>query len=426
MQEQSVVLSSMVKVHTAQGTTATKNNVVKLNKFSLVYSCVFVANLVTEPLKAYVSEPLPWSLNATLLDNANSSFNDFVNSTYNLFASKYNNRTLSPNTMVSHDKDANTVLLRYIVALPSNEVDGCNSYLINFPGSMLYGKGLVEFVCNFLAQSPSAQQLAMPRYMCQHFLFARYFVIGEHCVWIEPLPKPGIFSVYHALQVTEKSPWSWIKFSFRLCVSGCIFFEIWRLYYRHYGPLLSNLKALGIQQVGKSSSMYIVYVGDPTWIILSHPYISLTMIVDILYSTSYSVVSLFRVNQLQDFWQFVIGSFCGSNFVWASYAAMRYSTSLIKYFRWEKYFEPLDPSTMALTASFYAGPLLYLICHSPLILMFQFLIQVFPVMKMENMEVSVGMCVFLIIFASVPLLNSAISRCFHKRKRRISNTKKRV
>ncbi|KAF0688643.1 Aste57867_19755 [Aphanomyces stellatus] len=407
----------MAKVHAVRVGTTPKANTVRFNKVSLAYSCLFVVNFVTEPLKAYISEPLPWTINSAHLHDRNRTFDEFVTSTYNSFSAKYNNRTLSASAMFAHDKGDNTVVLRYNMTLPaSNPVDRCYSYLIYFPGSMLYGEGIVQFVCNFLAQNASTR-LIMPRYMCQHLTLAGSIVLGDACVWIEPLPTPGTFSVNHVLQVVESPPWCWMKFALRLLIAGVTMGEVWRLYYRHYGSLISNLKLIGIHNDGPHI-LYDVHVGDPTWIILSHPYICMAMMVDILYSTAYSVTQLFRVCQLQNLWQFAVGSFCNSNFVWASYTTMRYTTSLIKHFHWELYFEPLDPGILALTSAFYAGPFLYLICQSPLILMFQFLIQLLPTMKMEAMEVSLGMLVYLLLFASIPLLQAAISRFCRRRKER--------
>ncbi|KAF0712961.1 hypothetical protein As57867_004569, partial [Aphanomyces stellatus] len=168
---------------------ASRHPLVRFNKASLVCASFFVANLVTEPMKAYVSEPLPWALNSTLL-NENKTFDEFVYSTYLLFATKYNNHTLRPDTAVSQDKSANTILLRYNLTLPSNQVDRCNAYQIQFPGAMLFGEGTVRFVCDFLAQNASTQ-LVMPRYMCQHHVLVGSFVTAESCLWIDPFPTAG-------------------------------------------------------------------------------------------------------------------------------------------------------------------------------------------------------------------------------------------
>ncbi|KAF0688641.1 Aste57867_19753 [Aphanomyces stellatus] len=423
----------MAKVHVIHATTGANTYAVRFNKLSLAFSCLFVANLVTEPLKAYVNEPLPWMLDPPLLNHQNDG--TFVNSTYQLFAAKFNNETLSPDTMFSRDKGANIALLRYNVTLPSKEVDHCNYHLLQFPGqeehlgnndtdlpilgAILFGNDMIAFVCNFLAQNASTQR-AMPRYMCQHLTIGGSFVISHTCLWIVPLSSSGSFSAYHAFHVVDQAPWSWMKFGLRLGVSAYIFVEVWRLYCRHYIPLLYNLKILGIQHDDRIPVVYEIQVGDPTWIILCHPYICVAMTVDILYSTAYSMVSLFRVSQLQDSWQFVVGSFSGSNFVWASYTAMRFSTPLIKFLRWESKFEPLDPGIMTLTSAFYAGPMIYLMCQSPLVLMMQFLDSSSPTAIMEANEVSLGMSTFLFLFASVPLFHAAIARLIHQRKGRTS------
>ncbi|KAF0688636.1 Aste57867_19748 [Aphanomyces stellatus] len=414
-QKQREEAAAMGKVHAARAITLSKNHVVRLSKISVVYSCLYVVSLVTEPLKAYASEPFPWTLQSTSINPKNVSFDDYVNTTYHAFALKYNNVTMAPQTLFSHDQSTNTVVLRFNMSLPANDVDHCNSHLVQIPGSIFFGAGMVEYVCHFIAQNASTQ-LFMPRYMCQYITVANLFALSESCVWMEPLLTQGQFRVYHGLRVVEEETWSWTKLWIRLAISSVIAIEIWRLYYRHFGPLLSNLTNMGIQNYSCDSVYYVLQLGDPTWLILSHPFVCTAMVVDNLYSSSYSAVALFRVSQLEDILQFAIGSFYGSNLVWGSYAAMRFSTPAIKFLRCENYFEPVEPGIMALSATLYAGPMVYIICQTPLVLFFQYLNQVFPQRKMEANEVSLGMANFLIMFASLPLLYSLIMRYFHIRR----------
>ncbi|KAF0688631.1 Aste57867_19743 [Aphanomyces stellatus] len=390
---------------------------IQFSRLSLLYSCFYVANIVTEPLKAYVSEPLPWLLRHVSLNTSSLSFDDYVNVTYSFLVSKYNTRTLAPDSVFSRDKDANTALLRSRMTLPSSSPDDCDAFVIHFPGSIFYGQGMVDFVCHFLAQNASAQ-LTAPQSICQHNKIAG-LLFSDSCTWLDPIPNAtaGTFWVYHAVQIEEFATWSWVKFGLRISLAIFIAMQVWTLYYCEYGPLLYNLRTKGLSN--DDGGLYDIQIGDPTWLILSHPFICAAMVVDILYSTAYTAITGYRVGQVQDLWEFAIGSFSGSNMVWAAYAIMLFSTPLIKILRWEKYFAPVDPGIIALTAAIYAGPLFYLIIQTPIVLFFQLITQIgVPAdAKGQSLDAITGMVFLFQMFASVPLINSICFQCAHRRRR---------
>ncbi|KAF0688645.1 Aste57867_19757 [Aphanomyces stellatus] len=392
----------------------TRPRIARTNKLSVLYSIVFSASIVTEPLKAYVSEPLPWQLVSMTHNTSTLSFEDYVNTTATYLATKYNTHTLSPSTVFSHDKVTNSALLRYTMALPSNADESCTTHVIYFPGSIFYGFGTVEFVCQFLAQNASTQ-LTNLKAMCQHNRMAG-LLFSESCTWFESSGTRGTFWVYHAVQIVESIMWSWAKLGFRCALSCFIGIQLWQLYFCHYGPLLKNLCTIGLNHA--DGRVYEVDVGDPTWLILSHPIVCIAMVVDIHYSMAYFAIAGYRVCQMHDLWQFAVGSFAGSNMVWASYTTMRFSSLLIKNLQWEKYFAPVDPGLMALTAALYAGPLFYIICQTPIVLLFEYLIQVCVPgsAKRESLEVLPGMLSFLLMFASVPLMTAYLQNCFLRRR----------
>ncbi|KAF0688632.1 Aste57867_19744 [Aphanomyces stellatus] len=382
----------------------------RFSKLSLLYSCFYVANIVLEPLKAYVGEPVPWSLRHVVLNTSTLLFEDFVNNTFHVLRAKYNNRTLAIGTLFSRDRDTNTALIRSRMTLPSNSPTMCDAFVIHFPGSIFYGQGMVQFVCNFLAQNTSDQSHA-PQFICQHNRVAG-LLISESCTWIEALPNStGTFWVYHAVQIMENATWSWIKLGLRLGLSCFIAVQVWRLYYCQYRSLVLNLRTMGLSS--NDGGLYEIQIGDPTWLILSHPFVCIVMVVDVVYSTSYAAIAGYRVYQVHDMWEFAIGSFSGSNMVWASYAIMIFSSPIIKRLQWEKYFVSVDPGMMALMAAFYAGPLVYFITQTPIVLLLQELSQIGVLADDEGqtLDGTGGMVFLLIIFATVPLITSYLQHC---------------
>ncbi|KAF0688637.1 Aste57867_19749 [Aphanomyces stellatus] len=291
--------------------------VVSCNRLSLVYSIVYIVTLITEPLVAYSSEPLPWALHESPLNAPGLAFDTFVEKSYAFFSTKYNDVTLSTSSsssLVWHNAIDNTFVLRNVMVLPANAANECNTYLVRFPASPYYGHGLTRFVCDFLAQNASAQQAT--HYNCQHGTIAGVSV-AESCTWIQPWHDAnGTFLVYNAAQIIETTTWSWLKFGLRVATSCLIGCEMWRLYYCHYGPLFQYLKTCGLNADDANvSSRYEVQLGDPTWLILSHPFVTVAMVVDALFSTGYLALATSRVSQLHDLWQFFLGSLYGSRLV---------------------------------------------------------------------------------------------------------------
>ncbi|KAF0705399.1 hypothetical protein As57867_006877, partial [Aphanomyces stellatus] len=83
--------------------------------------------------------------------------------------------------------------------------------------------------------------------------------------------------------------------------------------------------------------------------------------------------------------------------VGVSYATMRFSTHWIKLLQWERHSEPVDPGIIALTASFYAGPMMYVMCHTPLTLLLYYVNQlhVSSTLGGESLESIAGVTLFL-------------------------------
>ncbi|KAF0695224.1 Aste57867_13946 [Aphanomyces stellatus] len=415
----------MPKVHVLQGPSSTSppsreppHRTVSFCRYSCIYSIGYVVNLILIPFKAYISEPLPWmlqpvSLNTTWLTAKDStSFAAFANSSIAFFASKYNQNTVPSDRVFTRDNEANTYLLRFTIALPPAGDNNCANHMHRFPGAIFYSQGVAAFVCDFIAQNATSR-LLRPMYACQYDTVAGVD-IATSCTWAIPTGEDPIIStyqMYHAVQLLETPFFCWLTFGVRLGLMGFIMYQLWHLYYRHYGPLLCNLQAIGLDDGGSIQS-YVVQLGDPTWLILSHPFMSLIMLLDCFLNVGPAGTASCRTSQLTDVGQFCLGCLYGSRMVWASYFTMRYSTPLVKYMHWENYFQPVDPGVMALTASVYAGPVMYMTTGTPIVQLFQRInyAVVPPTLTHERVEGTISMLVILLLFASVPLVNSFVAQ----------------
>ncbi|KAF0715173.1 Aste57867_3535 [Aphanomyces stellatus] len=387
---------------------------------SRIYTVGYVLNLILMPFKAYLTEPLPWTLQPLSLDTAwleaktASPFAGFANTTMAFFASKYNHESVAPDRVFTRDTEANTYLLRFTIALPPDGDARCVNHMHQFPGAIFYSQGMAAFVCTFVSRNATTR-LNYPMHQCQYDTVVG-IDIATSCTWAMPIGlEDSSYQVYHAVQLLETPLFSWLNLCVRVGLMGLIIYLLWHLYYRHYAPLVYNLREWGLGG-GTNQASYVVQLGDPTWLILNHPLVSLIMLLDCFFNVGYGGAACCRTSQLTDMGQFCLGCLYGSRTVWSSYFTMRYSTPLLKYMQWENEFQPVDPGVMALTASFYAGPLVYLISRTPLVLMFQWMnyVTVPESQRLERVEGAMSMLSFLLLLASVPLIHSFVAQYGHR------------
>ncbi|KAF0717587.1 Aste57867_2215 [Aphanomyces stellatus] len=415
----------MPKVHVQQRLPSPPRRSVRFCPSSLVYTVGYVVNLALIPFKAYMSEPFPWQLQSLSSFNLNldAPFDIFANTTVTYFASKYNQDTVKQGIVFTKDTDGNSYLLRFSQALPPASDTQCVHYMCYFPGTepsdraalkpagaVFYSQGMAAFVCDYVAQNASNRLTGQTSFECQQATFLGLRVAAT-CTWIVMSPfDTNNYDIYHAVQLLEAPVTSWVKFGLRCGLFGYIARTVWQLYYRHYGPLLHNLRTLGLQK-STDSCGYKVLLGDPTWLILSHPFVSLFMLVDCFVNASYAGAANSRTSQVSDIGEFCLGCLYGSRTVWAAYTLMRYATPLIHQKAWEKYFQPVDPGLLALTSSFYSGPLMYLFSRTRIVLAYQWLQSslVPQAKRLHSVESFPLMVTLLITMATLPMAHSFVT-----------------
>ncbi|KAF0726221.1 hypothetical protein Ae201684_015497 [Aphanomyces euteiches] len=145
---------------------------------------------------------------------------------------------------------------------------------------------------------------------------------------------------YRGAVVLESAHWSWFKLILRPLLTLFILHVLWHRYCRHYFPLLHALQEIGVND---TFTRYVVIVGGPTYLILSHPSVSIVMAADIVSTPSYIAWSTLRVCQFSDWSAFCLGCLYSMRFVWEGYLAMRLLSFIAKARKWENKFAPIDP-----------------------------------------------------------------------------------
>ncbi|KAH9084085.1 hypothetical protein Ae201684P_020344 [Aphanomyces euteiches] len=304
----------MAKVADVARTQATAS----FSRFSLFYTSVFALKL---PLLAYLTEPLPWYVPQRSIVEWDS-FDAFNNATFSYLFELYNSQTLHPDRDSHFDSSTATYVVRRKQILPLQMVPTASfsSYLIHFPGAMFYGSGMQSFVASFLNQD-AADRPTTGLFHCQR----NYYYSGtssDSCIWLERLAREDdsddVYMVYFGTVVWESTTWSWCKLAYRCLLTLYILRVFWQRYYRHFQHLLNNLRNIGID---KKYCHYEVIVGDPTYLIICDPCISIVMMADIMVNPAYCCWSTLRVSLYNDLMTFSLGCLYSTRLVWLLYHA---------------------------------------------------------------------------------------------------------
>ncbi|KAH9106533.1 hypothetical protein AeMF1_017879 [Aphanomyces euteiches] len=349
---------------------------VKFNLFSIVYSTFFVIKLATTPLLAYFTEPLPWSVPQQSF-GVWDSFEAFNNDTYYHLSQIYNERSVNANRTTLLDSDTNIFFVRFKMMLPPNvPASGGLSMLVHFPGAIVFCKGIRDFVYAFLNQNATERKARTDLFKCQ---YVRYF----------SFPLDDTYAVYYGKVIWENITWCWFKLVFRCLLTMYILYVLRKQYYSHYKSLVDNLLAVGLNV---KFCRYEIIIGDPTCLILSDPFVTVVMLIDVWLGGAYIGLSTVRVSQIDDLWSFALGCFYSSRFVWAGFAAMKLLSWLVQRFGLEATFSPVDPGLMSLAAALYGGPVFSLASRTPLMVMFHMMWTIFLPSSLHDEAIDVAPC----------------------------------
>ncbi|KAG9400951.1 hypothetical protein AC1031_009675 [Aphanomyces cochlioides] len=300
-----------------------------------------------------------------------------------VFQTVYHNKINSTSTVVLvQDASSNTFALRYTLDLPYLIPDNqIQDYLLRLRlqhtamkhcclGSGFYGAGVQSYLTSTSNVEPRTSM--KPWQICRHEYLVG-IIFGEMCFWMDEIePVHGSTSpryhVWAAIYSLETPQLCWIKFVFRSLVTTYVLYVLWTRYYRHYRILERNLRFVGL---GQGYIHYHIVMGDPGYAVLTDPFVSLAMSVDIWYGAPYMIIAVLRVSQFQDLWAYALGCMYLARSVWFAYLCMRGLSSLAKWRRWEASFAPVDPGFLAISAYLYGGPLTSSIAMTPVVWIFR-------------------------------------------------------
>ncbi|KAH9123558.1 hypothetical protein AeMF1_005472 [Aphanomyces euteiches] len=320
---------------------------------------------------------------------------------------------MSNDSVCTFNSSTITFVVRRELILPSSAIPPSDtlSYLIRFPGGMFYSKGARDFIENYLGQDDMDRSHGS-QFKCQRNMFYGT-IFADSCVWLKPLSAGSTDTTYRAYfgtVVWEDKWWSWSKLVIRCLLTLYILCVLWQRYWRHYKPLMRSLQRIGVGD--QRYCHYVIIAGDPTYMILSDPWVSLVMTMDIVITPAYASWSVLRVGQFNDLGTLSLGCSYSTRHVWSDHLAMRCLSYIVQARRREFKFAPIDPGLLGFGALLYGGPLMSLIGNTILMVVFQSAWTWFVPSDLlsQAVEVSIGTIMALFLLACLPVALSLTIR----------------
>ncbi|KAH9157402.1 hypothetical protein AeRB84_000766 [Aphanomyces euteiches] len=288
------------------------------------------------------------------------------------------------------------------------------SELTTFPGAFFYGFGIRQALMQFLE---AKENETFGR--CQHVLFLSSR-LGEFCVWINPPTETDTsdeIQVFQALVNWQQSSFLWIKLAVRIVLTAYVCREL-AVYYNNYNILATNFIKVGLSN--KSIVKIQIYVGDPTCVILSNVWVSLVFVLDFWFSIDSVGEALLAISQVHDLPAFLLAILYCSRSVWFAYFSMRASIIVIKRFHLEHYFQPIDPTMVAIAAVVYTATLMILSTTTPLmhveyLLWDVTLSEAAQLEAIDTFPITTGITLAL---GAIPIIFSVGAKLYHSRSKR--------
>ncbi|KAF0698438.1 Aste57867_10942 [Aphanomyces stellatus] len=395
----------MVRVFVKTGAAAAVGPRVIISSISLVWSVFYSINLVLTPLLAYMSEDMPWHVPPPP-PLVYSPFDVFVTNMTSFLQAIYNNDTFPHANSEIFLHSAATYDMRLRLTLPPSITD-CQTTMLQFPGHFFYGRGIREYVCAYLSLNTTARSVYTATSMCQHDMMVG-LPLTDGCLWITPVESES-YVVDYAHHIRPGPAFAWFKLMYRITLTVAVLWVIWTRYYAHYIPLMQNLRHFGLRDDelddGVVFTKLVVYLGDPTYFVLSHPLVTTAMVFDFWLSAVNIGIAMGDVSQFQQLWPFVRSCVYASRGVWSAYLTMLCLSLLVKQKRWEHNITSVDPGILAIAIVIYVGPIACLIQNSALVIMFQstFMVSVPSTEQWSSIEVFPSILNAVVFTAAFPL-----------------------
>ncbi|KAH9103131.1 hypothetical protein LEN26_003757 [Aphanomyces euteiches] len=357
--------------------------------WSIAYNVVFVLNLASTPFTAYLNEPRPGQVTIQSVPES-TSFPEYINVTTAFLSHIYNYNSMPDNTINLRDIATNTIGMRREMTLPFEiPDDDVFDYYVQMPAAIFFGHGTRTFLTAFLTANETSRQDLKPWKWCQHQRLLG-MPLPEICLWIDQLDVTR-YAIWSCSLIYESPQSIWIKFIYRI--------------YRQYRPLLANLRHIGFSS---EYTRYKIVLGDPAYVILSDPFMSFAMAIDIWWGISYTAIGVSQVSQFQDIWLYVSSCFYLSRCVWFAYLGMRIMLSIVKWRQWEASYAPVDPGLLSIATYIYCGLAMSVIATTRMVWMFYASWYAFLPSSLysQSVEIITSIVVLTLLMATLPVIFS--------------------
>ncbi|OQR99812.1 hypothetical protein ACHHYP_04327 [Achlya hypogyna] len=393
--------------------------IVRRDRTSHAIRFLFVLNLLSMPMKAYLSEYVPWS-QPPVTTPTYTNFTAFNASTLELSQTLYSRRSLPQGSTYYYDDTQNTHVFRTVIARPSPVAasDCVQDFLPGIVGVYYMTTATLAALCD-CAAAPNISSCDK-RGSCYVDRMITQFS-GHSCAWattgddVEGTDPAGVVTVTHAYTAALLLPqWRWLKFIYRILMTCVVAYRLHVQYNVHVAALEKTLRIHGHRRDLVGKWRYTLVIGDPTVLVLTNPAIGLGFVLDVWLSTDNVGVATLRTSQTSDLWLTVRTILYLSRIVWFAYAALSLTNELLKKHKKEHLFAAVDPTIVAVTIAIYCFALSWMAQYIPV------LISAFSVIynclvpadvKGEEIELILGCSIFTATMTVVPI-NYGIARAF--------------
>ncbi|OQR96489.1 Intraflagellar Transport Protein 72/74 [Thraustotheca clavata] len=398
--------------------------------FPAIVSMIMLINLITMPMKAYITEDLPWT--NIPASTTFTNFSEFNATTLTLYQRLYNQNTLPSG--VSYYEDNLNKVSRKLLDIPMVvPVEKCTeSVLLGLPGVAFYGPAMVDLICAFASTNRSVNNSYNwnGRGTClEEYYFGIKWI--SKCIWLTSgngldttKDNRKLFTITYAVARYPSKFWSCIGFIYRVLYTGLVSYILWVSYYKHCYNLRTTLSTYGHRMnLGKDNWSYCIVIGDPTAMVLTNSRVALAFTIDICVSYSSSSLAVTRASQIEDITAMLSAFLYLSRGVWRTvwfpYLSLSIMSTVLKKFKREHQFTEVDPTIIVFVIGAYAGALSYCSANIPLFINFFHIAQRLLVpdsQQNERHEEILPFSTYVIVFLTMPLIYGFTVSFFTKRK----------
>ncbi|OQS02129.1 hypothetical protein THRCLA_05473, partial [Thraustotheca clavata] len=331
--------------------------------FPFLVSNVMLFNLISMPMKAYITEDFPWTSMPTIPNYAN--FTEFNTTTLTLLQSFYNQHTLPTNSYYYEDQMRKVQIFRLPITFASPiRLNKCvQSAVLGLPGAVFYGPAMIDLLCEFAATNHSVNNAYSwdGRGTCieQHYFGNKQ---TSQCLWLtfDNNTNNPLWILSFAVIRDTSALGNYAKFIYRISYCCLVIYLLWTKYYKHCFEIEKILQNYGLlENNGSDEWSYSIIIGDPTAMILTNPIVATAFTFDLMLSSSTNTLAVLRSSQNEDKLAMFSGMLYLSRGVWFPYLALSVLSVVLKKLKREHLFANIDPTVTVFIATTTGGAMAF-------------------------------------------------------------------